>query len=61
MNNRIKELYEQSMESTGVEGIGGAYMELNPKKFAELIIKDCCELVRYIDAVEIRKHFGLKE
>jgi hypothetical protein len=41
MNERIKELMNQSMESTGVEGLGGSYMELNPKKFAELIVKEC--------------------
>lgn len=57
MNEKLKALYEQSMEPTGVEGIGGAYMELNPEKFAELIINECCELVRYIDAMEIHKHF----
>jgi hypothetical protein len=37
MNEQIKELMNQSMESTGVEGLGGSYMELNPEKFAELI------------------------
>jgi len=49
MNERIRELINQSMESTGVEGLGGSYMELNPEKFAELIIQECvtiCEQQR---------------
>jgi hypothetical protein len=41
MNERIKELAEQAMESTGVEGLGGSYMELNTEKFAELIVREC--------------------
>jgi hypothetical protein len=45
MNERIKELAEQAMESTGIEGLGGSYMELNTEKFAELIVKECCQLV----------------
>ncbi len=28
--------------------------------FAELIVRECCDLVREIDAMEIRKHFGVK-
>jgi len=49
MNERIRELINQSMESTGVEGLGGSYMELNPEKFAELIVQECvtiCEQQR---------------
>jgi hypothetical protein len=41
MNERIKELAEQAMESTGIEGLGGSYMELNTEKFAELIVREC--------------------
>jgi hypothetical protein len=37
MNEQIKKLMNQSMESTGVEGLVSSYMELNPEKFAELI------------------------
>ena len=45
MNNRIRELIDQSMEPTGVEGIGGSYQELNPVKFAELLIQECANRV----------------
>ena len=31
------------------------------EKFAELIVKECCDVVRYIDAVDIKKHFGVEE
>jgi hypothetical protein len=29
------------MEPTGVEGIGGSYMELNPEKLVESVVQDC--------------------
>ena len=73
MNERIRELMEKSMESTGVEGLGGSYQELNPVKFAQLIIRECAEIARhhvmniadYRDAhfVEnrIKEHFGVEE
>jgi hypothetical protein len=41
MNNRIKELMQEAMEPNGVEGIGGSYMEFNPERFAEMIIREC--------------------
>lgn len=44
MNERIQELMNQAMESTGVEGLGGSYVELNPEKFAELIASDCANI-----------------
>ena len=41
MNERISKLIERSMEPTGVEGIRGSYMELNPEKLVELIVREC--------------------
>ena len=38
MNERIQELMKQAMEPSGLEGLGGSYMELNPEKFAKLIL-----------------------
>jgi hypothetical protein len=29
-------------------------------KFAELIIKECCDAVRYVDALDIKNHFGVE-
>lgn len=75
MNERIKELMNQSMESTGVEGLGGCYMELNPEKFAELIVRECIKICSDVEAdtemdlsdgalvcmAEIKQHFGVQE
>ena len=53
MNKRIRQLAEQA---------GFAY-EPSPtlQKFAELIVKECCDQVRMVDAMEIKKHFGVEE
>ena len=29
-------------------------------KFAELIIQECCDAVRYVEALEIKNHFGVE-
>ena len=67
MNERIKKLYEQAMEPNGIEGLGGSYMELNPEKFAELIIRECCNIfvelrTRPADlaVLDVKKHFGIE-
>lgn len=64
MNERIRELMNKSMEPTGLEGLGGSYMELNPEKFAELLIRECCDLFEQnttpAEAVALMKnHFGI--
>lgn len=46
MNERVVKLIERSMEPTGVEGIGGSYMQLNPEKLVELVVQECIELNR---------------
>ena len=66
MNERIQELMKQSMEPSGLEGLGGPYMELNPEKFAELIAKECCDLMQgftfeKIATRVIKKNFGIEE
>jgi len=73
MNERIKELMNQAMESTGVEGLGGSYMELNPEKFAELIVRECVKVLTqhgayfsgdgepyHYAASLIEEHFGVE-
>jgi hypothetical protein len=50
----------QAMESTGVEGLGGSYMELNPEKFAELIILECAAYAEYAKGdtdIDYQKYF----
>ena len=38
----------------------GKELIFSKEKFAELIIQECCDQVREIDAMEIRKHFGVE-
>jgi hypothetical protein len=67
MNERIQELSEQAkeyafkamLEIADLEKALEVYMESFDTKFAQLIIQECCDVVRYIDAVDIKKHFGL--
>ena len=74
MNKRIRELAEQAMESTGVEGLGGEYRELNPEKFAELIVRECVTICNSVQEQygqytftattvknRIQEHFGVAE
>jgi hypothetical protein len=73
MNERIRELYEQAMEQHVSNN--AAWEELNPEKFAELIVRECvaiCEDTegdpsadsrwgRRCCALEIREHFGVDQ
>jgi len=64
MNQRIRELAEQAKAESslwlGSEPVMTmTYDEL--EKFAKLIIEECCDVVRYIDAVDIKKHFGVEQ
>jgi hypothetical protein len=84
MNERIKELAKQALENSLFETIGptitvgeGENKVTIPlvfaEKFAELIIKECCEVAReweddyvvedtapsHVD-IKIEKHFGVK-
>ena len=56
VNTKVRELAEQA--GCSIDKLG--YGEGNLEKFAELIVRECCDLVREIDAMEIRKHFGVK-
>ena len=42
MNKRIRELYEQAMEQHVSNNM--AWEELNPEKFAELLVRKCAEI-----------------
>ena len=70
MNERIKELKEQSMEWVPNQVDPDTKIRLlNAGKFAELIVLECAELVEtqhtWITSVAasalIRKHFGVEE
>jgi hypothetical protein len=66
MNKRIKELVEQAgikmkyrPEYSGLDTAIVNFMDL--EDFAELIVKECCDQVRMVDAMEIKRHFGVEE
>jgi len=64
MNERIQKLAEQAgAVQYGVDYQRDAYpINLEElKKFAELIVRECCDQVRMVDAMEIKKHFGVEE
>jgi hypothetical protein len=69
MNDRVTEIMwkctvpnEQSEEYANSKGlINDVGHKLDIGKFAELIIEECCDYVRAIDAMEIKKHFGVEE
>jgi hypothetical protein len=52
MNERIKELYEQSLiRETGKDHAGNPMLVIkqNPEKFAELIVRDCLNIAKNWD------------
>jgi hypothetical protein len=55
MNERIKQLAEQCTDY--VYGEGGSYEMFDKEKFAELIVKECLEEMRYtvLDTQELRR------
>lgn len=70
MNERIKQLYEQSMEQHASNNT--AWEELNPEKFAELIVKECAnvawDIAHQYNSDEINDvgysildHFGIEQ
>jgi hypothetical protein len=75
MNKRIQKLYDQADKfatenrTQTISGPGNNYFELFHEKFAELIVRECAELVEtqhtWITSVAasalIRKHFGVEE
>jgi hypothetical protein len=66
MNKRIKLLAEQADEYTDnkIQQQGEYHPDwhdIRDQKFAELIVKECCDQVRMVDAMEIKRHFGVEE
>ena len=66
MNERIQALKVKAEKFADVfcEDIGdddlNHWSDAFSDKLAELIVRECCDLVREIDAMEIRKHFGVE-
>jgi len=61
MNDKIKELVKQAIVDVKDEFGNWIGSDFDKQKFAKLIIEECCEVVRYTDAVDIKKHFGIDE
>lgn len=64
MNEKIIELSLEAREFATVRHpISDIVLSINNdifvQKFAELIIDECCNQVRYIDAISIKDHFGI--
>ena len=67
MNERIKELAEQAWDTTAVSPDFGHPVSF-AEKFAELIVKECCEVAHcnfHVDGLTLgnilREHFGVEE
>lgn len=64
MNQRIQKLIEQA---TTIEehGWGASYEHFDKEKFAELIVKECCQKLEddgMVEvAIEMKQHFGVEE
>ena len=69
MNERILELIEECTDRHFSECVGG-FETFDKEKFAELIVRECEEVVRWAISVDstiekvpvlIREHFGVEE
>jgi len=64
MNERIRLLAEQANDYANhldKIGVDDTWQNIFNQKFAELIVRECCDQVRMVDAMEIKKHFGVEE
>jgi hypothetical protein len=69
MNERIRELAKEAGANISTRNLMSnppqhvETVELwddRIEKFAELIIQECCDAVRYVDALDIKNHFGVE-
>ena len=59
MNERIKLPAQEWLGYDPEKGDLHGYTVEQMLEFTELILEECCDQVREIDAMEIRKHFGI--
>jgi hypothetical protein len=60
MNERIQELAEQA----GIFKPKEFYQHIDPlqlEKFAELIVRECIDIVPWLYEAKIKEHFGVEE
>jgi hypothetical protein len=60
MNERIKKLKDQCWVERRWNNDMWIEKHIDLEKFAELIVRECCDQVRMVDAMEIKKHFGVE-
>ena len=66
MNSKIRDIVGKSNANSYTIDAGCgvvtkiALFDDDIEEFAKLIIRECCDIVRYVDAVEIKKHFGIE-
>ncbi len=62
MNERISKIAQETDAWCDKYYFGDKFYDIEwEKKFAELIVQECCNQLREIDAMAIRKHFGVEE
>jgi hypothetical protein len=61
MNERIRELARRVVGKHRNDVSSISLFDEQIEKFAELIVRECCDQVRMVDAMEIKKHFGVEE
>ena len=74
MKELVKTLIDQAMVPSGLEGLGGPHLELDPEKLVELVVKECVaqicpegapneaaggDISLYLAAERIEAHFGI--
>jgi hypothetical protein len=60
VNEFIEQANEWSYKEYDKKETGYTREQLHSQKLAELIIAECCDQVRAIDAMTIRQHFGVE-
>lgn len=60
MNTLIQKFSEQAKSSVPLGLDVDQWIEIYNQKFAELIIQECCDQIRAIDAMRIKNHFGVE-
>jgi hypothetical protein len=61
MNERIKELLKKATRRVDHEEREWVFTEVDQKKFAELIIRECGNFTDPVTRNLMMKHFGVKE
>jgi hypothetical protein len=62
MNERISKIAQETDAWCDKYYFGDKFYDIEwETKFAELIVQECCNQLREIDAMAIRKHFGVEE